>query len=414
MAPVENSFGKDVRPAMTPAPADRLRAISIFNWRGGRRARAALDDKALISRFAAGEDSDDVSLSFLLRQSAAAVARMNAEIAARGGDIAAAVAAKASAEAGLAASAARLIIALFWVFVGVVLAREAGFGPTRGLDSASAADLARIFFAAGVVGAVAAFVGGSLIRGREVALSGSAAFGREAGATARSFGEAVGDLEGRLGASGSALDVSRMHCLALEAASFFERINFLSEPDHARAEAHFSRFLQTQAQPTGFGAAGAFALAAGLVVLAGLASGRGLGAGLPLWALIALPGLALLYVATGAIFAAASASAIGASAARARHETLHAMRTAYAETGAPPADTLMAAIERALSAPRLAASVAASAAGYSEAEPVAGSVWKTPAEGPRFVAQSFESAPPIFRPGRQEPTGKNFFGTRRR
>lgn len=408
----KTSFGSDVRAAETsPAPVRRSLSFGAL-WPRRARPAAFLKEEELKSLFTVGgARGEDVSIGFLLRQSAAAIERGRALIDARGADIAAVVASRGVADAALAAWAARLMIALFWVFVGVVLAREAGIGAARGLDQANAAALARIFVAAGIIGAAAAFVGGSLVRAAERSTAASGAFGREAGLIARNFAESVDDIRAQL-AEGESGAVSRLHCVALEAASFFDGIAFLSEPDHGRAEARFAEFLSRQG-PAGAGG-GALLLAAFVVALLfyTVASMAGLPVfdfgGLPLWTIIALPGLALLYVVVGPVFLAAGAGAAGANAARARHEALVALRTAYVEAGAPRVDDLLQTIEQALSSGRPSSSPSHHHAAESENEPA----WRRGAEPPRFVAKSFDAAPPVFRTERQANFSGKFFGSR--
>jgi hypothetical protein len=113
----------------------------------------------------------------------------------------------------------------------------------------------------------------------------------------------------------------------------------------------------------------------------------------------------------GVLFSTAGASAAGSAAARARHDILTDLRRAYVASGAPRADDLIAEVEAALS--RFRHRIAdgdrpgtGNAASHAPAE----FAWRTPPEAPRFVAQTFEAAPPVFRPDRQEGLRKNFFG----
>lgn len=305
-----------------------------------------------------GDGGDGVSFGFLVRQSAAAIERGRALIDARGADLARAATARASGEAMLAAWGARLFIALFWVFVGVVLAREAAAGyPVRGLDAAGAATLARIFVAVGVLGAVAAFIGGYLVRAGETSYRGEAGFGGEAGRIARDFAETAAQLKDRIGRDGaSAADLSRLHLIAVEAVSFLEGVSFLSEPDHRRAEEKFSAFLDRHSPPPRAGG-GSLLLILGAVIGAVAASGgwpRLGAAGLPLWAVAALPGLALFYALLGAVFTAAGAAPAGSAPAKTRHAILAGLRKAYVEAGAPRTPDLLREIEAAVAAGRTA------------------------------------------------------------
>lgn len=372
--------------------------------------------------YSIGAASDgEVSFGFLLRQSAHAIDRGHTLIAARGDTLARTAAAKGAVEAALASHAARLLIALFWVFIGVVLAREALAGsPVRGLSAESAALLARIFVAIGVLGAVAAFVGGFLTRSAaRTAPSLEPNFGSEAGGIVRDFGDAVAALKSRIEGDGSdaaADDISRLHLVALEAASFLEGISFLTEPDHARAETEFRAFLSRRPAPPGSGPSPFFLLALGALTGAGAVfGGAPLNSGLPLWAIAALPGLAVLYAGMGFLFAAAGSSATASAAARARHDLLTDMRRAYVAAGPPRAGDLIAGVEAALSRfRRRIADEDRSRADHSAASDPSEFAWRRPPEAPRFVAQTFEAAPPVFRPDRQGGLRKNFFGGRSR
>lgn len=440
------SFGNDLR---APEPVTTVSRGGVSLWRilTGRKRRGGagadgfssrpfLKDHELARLFSVGGAEGDVSLAFLLRQSAHAIDRARALIAARGDAIARHLAASGAAEARMAAAAARLTIAILWLFIGAVLAREAGVVAgigagigARGLDPAQASALARIFVAVGVLGAVAAFVGGFIARAASAPRA-TSGFGTEAGALARHFAGAVAET------GDDAQAVTRLHCLAVEATSFFEGIDFLTEPDHARAEARFARFLEGRA--TGESGAAAvlfFALAlvsTGAVIGALATSGAPAGAipafAFPAWVVIVLPGLALLYAAMGAIFAAAGAGAAGALAARARHETLVALRKAYVEAGAPRADDVIAAIETALSragaAPNSGFGARAARIDTPPPDRIDGPAdathsdadfaWRRPPAAPRFVARSFEAAPPVFRPEKQAHLRKNIFGSTRR
>jgi hypothetical protein len=428
MAETRKSFGDDVRAPETAKPAaSRARkplfAFSLFsrkqNVSSPRLNREAL--AALYSHHRC-DDGGEVSFAFLLRQCVHALERARDLVAACGAELARAASARGASDAMLAAWAARLFIALFWVFVGVILAREASGGfPVRGLEAASAAMLARIFVALGVLGAVAAFVGGYLVRAGESSFRGKTGFGAEAGAIAREIGENVAAIRDRIGDDGpSAADMSRLHFAGVEAAAFFDSVSFLAEADHARATEKFSAFLDRHA-PAPPAGGGAVLLLAGIVIGAVaiiLAAAGGWprfgAAALPLWAILALPGLAFLYATLGAVFAAAGAASAGSAPATARQEILHGLRTAYVEAGAPRADDLIAEIERALSPAQRPQSR------HDRSEPApadsnAGEVaWSRPPEGPRFVPQRFEAAPPIFRPETQASLRKNFFASRER
>lgn len=430
MAETGKSFGADVRTAEATAPSSletrrfsllfRMRDFFSSKCRPSSNA-TPFDADALASLYSVGAgDRSEISFGFLLRQSAHAIERGRALIDARGIEIARVVAARASSEAMLAAWGARLFIALFWVFVGVVLAREAASGlSVRGLDAASAAMLARVFVAAGALGAVAAFVGGFLVRASEKSAGADQGFGAEAGRIAREFGEAVAQLKARIeDGDREPSDISRLHLVAVEAASFLDGISFLAEPDDARAGEKFAAFLARHAPQAGSGGAALILLALGALIGAVAAAGGfpRLGAsGLPLWAVAALPGLALFYAGLGALFAGAGASAAGSATARARREILARLREAYASAGAPKADELISGIEAAIARATQSPGHRQDHAADSNAAEFA---WTRPAEPPRFVAQSFQSAPPVFRAEKQAPPEqkfwKNFFGGRGR
>lgn len=439
-------FGDDVRAAKAAAltsgrrgatSASGKRGLSLIGGLAAMFARKSgppsapspFTDAALTSLYSVGASSDrSVSLGFLLRQSAHAIDRGRSLIAARGDELALMVAARASGDAVLAAHAARLVMALFWVFIGVVLTREASMGlAVRGLDAGSAAMLARIFVAVGILGAVAAFVGGFLVKAaaKRGAAKTDANFGAEAGAIARDYGATVEALRARIGddnrdAAGD--DVSRLHLVAVEAAAFFEGISFLTEPDHARAEEKFSAFLAGRPAQAG-GGGGLLLILLGGVIGAGATVGvvtggaaRHLETGLPLWAVVALPGLAVLYAAIGGVFSLVGVSASGPAGAAARHEILTSLRVAYVAAGAPRADQLIDDVEAALrrSHTRITEAPPAAADLQSDNPWARNSAWTRPAEPPRFVGQTFDAAPPVFRPERQAGLRKNFFGERGR
>lgn len=423
MTQTRKSFGEDVRAPETATPAiartrKPLFAFSLFS-RKKNGASPRLNREALAALYSHHrQDDGEVSFAFLLRQCVHALERARDLVDARGADLARAASARGASDAMLAAWAARLFIALFWVFVGVILTREASSGlPVRGLDAASAAMLARVFVALGVLGAVAAFVGGYLVRAGEKSFRGETGFGAEAGRIAREIGENVAAIRDRIGEDGaSAGDVSRLHFAGVEAAAFFESVAFLAEADHHRAEEKFSAFLNRHA-PAAPASGGPLLILLGVLIGAVAVAGGWprLGvAALPLWAVLALPGLSLLYAVLGAVFAAAAAASAGSSPSKARHEILHSLRTAYVEAGAPRADDLIEEIEGALSLVRR------SQGRHDRNEPAAADSnarefsWSRPPEGPRFVPQSFEAAPPIFRAETQAKLRKNFFASRER
>ena len=426
MDEAKTSFGDDVRaPENAAAPERKRRAFSLDQFFFGAKSRPAptprFNGDALAALYSTHHHHDDVSFGFLLRQSAAAIERGRILIASRGAEIAAAISRAGSAEARLAAWGARLLIALFWVFIGVVLTREASSGfSTRGLDPGAAAMLARIFVGVGVLGAAVAMVGGFLARAGEAGLFADAhGFGAEAGAIVREFGEATADIRARIAdesKAAAATDLSRLHLVAVEAAAFLEGVSFLAEPDHARAAERFRAFLDSKAPPA-FSASAALALMlAGLAALIGGVLLSGAGAGLPVWAVVALPGFALLYAALGLVFSAAGVGAGGGASARARDEALTRLRKAYVAAGAPRADDIIEDVEAALAAFRRRIGD-----DDRRLSPGAGSDWRAPETGPRgddagprFVAQTFEAAPPVFRTERQGPLRKNFFSGGRR
>lgn len=350
MAETRKSFGDDVRAPETASLATaRTRkpifAISLFS-RKPNGASPRLNREALAALYSHHRHDDgEVSFAFLLRQSIHALERARDLVDARGAELARDASSRSASDAMLAAWAARLFIALFWVFVGVILMREASSGlPVRGLYAASAAMLARVFVALGVLGAVAAFVGGYLVRAGEKSFRGETGFGAEAGRIAHEIGENVAAIRDRIGDDGaSAADVSRLHFAGVEAAAFFDSVSFLAEADHGRAEEKFSVFLNAHAPAPPAGGGAVLILLGVLIGAVAVAGGwPRLGvAGLPIWAVLALPGLALLYALLGAAFAAAGAASAGAASAgsapaKARHEILHSLRTAYVEAGAPP------------------------------------------------------------------------------
>ncbi|HNS86991.1 MAG TPA: hypothetical protein PKH09_08805 [Parvularculaceae bacterium] len=420
----EHSFGDDVR---APESAGAGSAQSRFRLRlpsvgAGRGAGPEFRGDALAALYAQHRHrhDDDVSFGFLLRQSAAAIEQARALINARGGEIARAIAQAGSTDARLAAWGARLLIALLWVFIGIVLARDSGAGVfARGLDPGSGSMLARIFVGVGVLGAAIAMVGGFLAKAGDAISARSADFGAEAGEIVRAFGETAADLRRRIADeddAAAASDLSRLHLMAVEAATFLEGINFLAEPDHERAGEKFRAFLS--GAPAGRNAAPA---AAGLVFLVlvasvGLAAATGeVSTGFPPWVAVALPGFAALYAGLGLLFAAAGADAAGGAAARARDETLTRLRKAYVAAGAPRADDIIEDVEAAIDAfqRRIGPGHHHSTSAGGESKAVE-TDRRRGAEAPRFVAHTFDAAPPVFRTERQANFRKNFFTAKRR
>ncbi|NWG93373.1 MAG: hypothetical protein HXY21_12860, partial [Parvularculaceae bacterium] len=138
-----------------------------FKTAADDRRRYSVKSLAAAMASGAAGQTEDVSLVFLLRQSANAISRGRMMVAERGAALSKIVAAAAQGDARLAAQAARLLIALFWVFLAVMLAKEAAAGaPTRGLAASDAAGLSRIFAALGVLGVASAMVGGLLVKAR--------------------------------------------------------------------------------------------------------------------------------------------------------------------------------------------------------------------------------------------------------
>jgi hypothetical protein len=378
-----------------------------------------LSDELLAGTAASGAAglTDDVSLGFLLRQSANAISRSRAMVVDRGAAISRIIAAAAQGDARLAAQAARLLIALFWVFLAVMLAKEtAGGGATRGLAATDAASLSRIFAALGVLGVASAMVGGLLVKARarsaeETARRAATDFGAEIGAVARGFSEAVARLSARIGDSGaaSAGDIARLHLIAAEAAAFLGEVDFAAEPDHQHAAEKFGSFLKSaerRAERSGapaimFVLVGALIGAALLSLatsppppLASASDGFGLTRDLPLWALSASLGFAILYSLAGALFSAASAGEAGAVS-----PTLDAaisdLRKAFAESGAPKLDGLAASVEAAIGS--FVARQEHDSGRLSVDRLEAGPPWRRPSEPPRFEPQTFVAAPPLFR-----------------
>lgn len=362
---------------------------------------------------AAGGDESALSLGFLLRQSANAIGRGRRLLSERGRAMAAAIDAQGRENAVLLAQAARLAIALFWLFIAVMLAREmaaAGGAPVRGLASGDAQMAARVFFALAALGVVAAFVGGFLARG----LSGGAvreaadALGGATGRAARDYGETLDALRAQLERQarrpGDALDdLARMHLVALEASAFFSEIQFLSDTDGDDALAKFRGFLRERAPAPPASGAGRFLLFAlgaafGVGLAAALRPGAaaGFSSGLPLWVLAASLGFALLYFAVGPLFRAAGGAA-DELALRARAAALDRVRAAFAAESAPRLDDLVRRTEdaAAILKARLGDDARREAAEQAGPEPA----WRRPPEPPQFVAARFDLAPPAFRVG---------------
>ena len=133
--------------------------------------------------------------------------------------------------------------------------------------------------------------------------------------------------------------------------------------------------------------------------------------GLPLWAVLALPGFALIYGAVGALFAAAGAG----PSTLARDEALTRLRKAYVAAGAPRLDDVIADVEAAIAAFRRRIGEDRRPETRAGTDSDARDFASRPAETtPRFVAQTFDATPPVFRPERQEAMRKNFFNGRRR
>lgn len=366
--------------------------------------------------FSAAGGDGALSLGFLLRQGANSIGRGRSFLEERGRALAAAIDAQSREEAVLLAQAARLAIALFWLFIAVMLAREvsaSGGAPVRGLAAGDAMMAARVFFALAALGVVAAFVGGYLARGGALgaARAEADALGAATGRIARDFGDSLdrlrADMEQHARRAGDALDdLARMHLVALEAAAFFREIQFLADPDADDAEAKFRGFLRERAPaPPASGGGGLLLFALGCLFGVGFAAalrpgaGAGLSTGLPFWVLAASLGFALLYFVVGPLFRAAggvSTRAPGDLAGRAREAALGRVRAAFAAEDAPRLDDLIRRTEDAAAvlkarlddhAPRAAAGV--------DPEPA----WRRPPPPPQFVDPRFDPSPPPFRAG---------------
>jgi hypothetical protein len=338
-------------------------------------------------------------------------------VAERGAVLSRIVGAAAQGDARLAAQAARLLIALFWVFLAVMLAKEAaGGGATRGLAATDAAGLSRIFAALGILGAASAMVGGLLVKARvgsveETARRAATEFGAEIGAVVHGYSEAVARLSSRIGDRGAASsgDIARLHLIAAEAAALLGEVDFAAEPDHQHAAKKFSRFLKSaERRPERSGAPAIIFLLGGAFIGAALHSlatstatplaaapgGLGLTRDLPLWALGASLGFAILYSLAGALFSAASAGeeAAGSSALDA---AASALRKAYAESGAPRLDDLAASVEAAIGS--AAVRQFHDSGHMTDDGQDAELAWRRHSEPPRFEPQTFVAAPPLFR-----------------
>lgn len=440
MGETGKSFGADVRAAEETASFEtrgfaallRMR-VPFFSKRGAASPVPLFNAGALSSLYSIGAGGkSDVSLGFLLRQSAAAIGRGRALLAERAQALSLAILEKSGAETALYAQGARVAIALFWLFLAVILTREAATANgalfVRGLDPQSAAGLARVFIALSALGFVAAFVGGFLVRARSGEAGvrrEAAALGADAGRIAHDFGESLDTLRQRMDAhgehpGGAIEDLSRMHLVAIEATAFFEEIQFLADPDAGDAASKFRGFLRRHAPAGGPSSpayppllvGAALGLVFGFALWAGPASTLAPAGGLPLWAIAATLGLAFLYAVMGRLFFGLAGPAAASLVEGARAEALAATRAAFLAEDAPRLDDLIRRTEDALAVfgARIDAGRSAAELAADTGEPH----WRRPPEGPRFVSQAFQSAPPVFRPDAQAPAEKIFSAPGRR
>jgi hypothetical protein len=443
------SFGDDVRtPERAAAPkrsfADKiLMRVSRFAPAGLAPAptpapvldRPQFDLSApLSSLFSSRESeigSEGFSLSFLLRESANAIERGKYMLGDRAREVSSAIAGRRDGELMLVTQGFRLLIALLWLFLGMTLDRQALAAAAAGAQSVSGMPLgdaqiiARIFLVIGGIGAIAAFLGGFLVNltGKASNLGvrrAAANLGAEAADLAKRFDAALDSLRVQMDRRGDRADavedLSRMHVTALEAASFFQGVQFLTDPDRGNAAAKFRAYLRDHASFGGSGGASpVIALLLGVVV--GLALGYGAWAPpaapvpdapivvSPLFAYpsvtIAALGGAVLFVAAGGLLGAFAGPVTASAGESARDEALDAVRGAFVAGNAPRIEDVIRRIEDALAVykARLGGGGTSAHHGAGGADKAAlddTPSWRRPPEGPRFVAPSFDAAPKAF------------------
>lgn len=447
MAVTRRAFGEDVRAAEDAAPPRRRGLFGLFAapQKGPARGSARIDPETpLASLFTVGARSDHsaadegdgpghFSLNFSLRQSAHDIQKGRALLAGRARALAAAIEQRRGGELTLIAHFCRLLIGLFWLYLGLRLDREAlaatalSLGGVWGMPIETAVAVSRLFLALAAFGVLAAFMGGWLVMGaghadNQALRRKSAALGAEAAGIARAFDEGLGRLrrqmDERLRRPEDAVeDLSRMHLVALEAALFFQEIAFLAEERRADAAAHFRDYLKRHAGGAGAGGflalflpfliGGMWGYIFGFIRGVSLAPGAALPvpepSGLPSWAIVASIGLALVYALIGRFFDFFRAPLTVVAAARARDEALDSLRAAFVAGDAPRIGEVIRRIEDAFAVYKARLSGSAAGAGAQTAPQAAADSqggepeWRKIAEPPRFEAQSFHAAPPSFR-----------------
>lgn len=437
------SFGDDLRsPETAPAPKrsfahrlfDRAARVLPAQAAAPEAARPQFDLSApltsLFSHRDEAEPDSEFSLSFLLRQSANAIERGKYLLGDRARAVSAAISDRRDGELMLLTQGFRLLIALAWLFIGLALDRQAltaialGATSVSGMPVGDAQVVARIFLVIGAIGAVAAFLGGFLVnltgKASNIGVRRSAAdLGAEAAELAKRFDAALDTLRAQMDRRGDRADavedLSRMHVTALEAASFFQGVQFLTDPDRSDASAKFRAYLRDHAYYGGAaGASPILALLIGAVV--GLCVGYGVWAppAAPVpdapvaasalftypWVTMAALGGALLFVVAGGFLGAFAGPVTASAGESARDEALDAVRGAFIAGNAPRIEDVIRRIEDALAVYKARLGGGGTSAHHA-GDGAVGSLdetpaWRRPPEGPRFVAPSFDATPKAF------------------
>lgn len=471
-APVA-AFGEDVRPAL-PGLAERPMKEKLV--KGFRARLAALDPKrreperptfnleaplkslfappkeALLSALSGdaaaaslGESGHDhpgdhpdenghsFSLSYFLRHSAVQIERSKALLGERARAIASAIEHRRDGEASLIAYGFRLVIAVIWGVVGMqlelaALAVEAG-RPVAGFFGAippvHAHVLSGVFLLLAGAGVISVLIGGWIVmatgggdnrRLRSIA----ARFGDEAADVAKRFDAALDALRARMDRrerkpADAVEDLSRAHLTALEAAVFFQDIQFLTDPDTDNAAAKFRGYLRAHAG----GYFGGDIVKVAAMTLLGLMIGYAFAfvryapkapAAAPTaldsialypWALGLILGLALLYALMGRVIDSFRGSMTAGAAIAAREEALDALRSAFVAGSAPRIEDVVRRIEDAVAVFRARLGGHGSPGGH-DSHHAGGArpdepAWRRSPEAPRFVEQTFLATPKTFR-----------------
>ncbi|MEE2690879.1 MAG: hypothetical protein VX640_04975 [Pseudomonadota bacterium] len=413
-----------VRPAEPPAPDH-----PSFAAAEPAGARSGAPDPAKLffpsERGFAGDGSarPDTSLGFELSRSANDIVGRQVSLSEKAGALSSAIAERLDGETSLITQGFRIIIAMMWAFFAITLLwiSRGGAAPWAAWMGAvapgDAAILARAFTIIAAAGLAVPFVVGLVVwalgkSDNNALRAKSAELGREAGALALDFDAELDRLRRDMDArkenpAAAVIELSRAHLTALEAAVFFRRLQFLTEPDRYEASLKFRGFLRGTAAPAGKFEAFLLGLLTGVFAYGMIAPTpiqipidlpAGFLESYP-WAVTSILVGAFFFAIVGLVVSLMRGVLTAPAERQARSEALDAVRSGFVGMNAPSIESLIRRIEDALdvyqarlSGFRPSGAHAADAAAETPA-------WRKPPEGPRFVDTGFAAAPKAFLAG---------------